>query len=121
MASIEKDWRYERLGEDGKVESVGSYTNDLERKYTGQYIINVKAYFDENPDFWKSHGWTKHIFYNMQDGIEYNRQTQFLVWSQRQVDEYTIEDVYHILDKSEDQLAFEEMLSISEGGAIMFV
>ena len=32
----------------------------------------------------------------------------------KQIDEWTVEDTYHVLDKSEDQLLFEEMLAVSE-------
>lgn len=113
---MEKRWQYEKLDENGKKQIVGSYTNDSDAKITGKYVINVKAYFDENPGERIRLGWTKHITYDQPD-IEYNRQTQFLITTQRQVDEYTVEDVYYVIDKSEDQLAFEEMLAVAEGGA----
>lgn len=111
----EPSWRYEKLQDDGKIKTVsGDFTNDTDGSLTGRIVMNVKAWFDENPEYWKSNGWTKHIMHNSKD-IEYNKQTQFLSCAPRQVDEYTIEDIYYILDKSEDQLAFEEMLSVANG------
>lgn len=119
----EPTWEYEKLQEDGTIKHIGGeFVNDTDGSITGQIVMNVKAWFDENPDYWKSHGWTKHLHCDTKD-IEYNRQTQFISRAQRQVDEYTIEDVYYVLDKSEDQLAFEEMLAVAEGGygAIEFI
>jgi len=104
---------YEKLNEKGEVDRVGEYTNDADAKITGKHIINVKAYFDENPEERIRLGWTKHISYD-KPNVEYNKQTQFLVVSQRQVDEYTVEDVYHVMDKSEEQMAFEEMLELAD-------
>lgn len=113
-------WDYEKLDEDGKLKSVNYYTNDTDGKITGKVIINVKAYFDENPDEWKRLGWTKHLHPSAK-GVEYNHQTQFLSKGTRRVDEYTVEDVYYIIDKSEEQLEFEEMLSVAQGeGNIIF-
>ena len=45
----------------------------------------------------------------------HNRQTQFLVKLLVPVDEYTVQDDYRVMDKSEEQLLFEEMLEIAEG------
>ncbi len=113
-------WHYEKLDEDGKIQTVGSYTNDADAKITGKHVINVKAYFDENPAERIRLGWTKHIEHNPSE-VEYNKQTQFVITSTRQVDPYTVEDELHVLDKSEDQLAFEEMLAVAQdGGGIIF-
>lgn len=108
-------WQYDKLMEDGKVEVIGSYKNDYDGKITGHIVMNVKAWFDENPEERIRLGWTKHLLKDTKD-IEYNKQTQFLVKQVRQVDEWTVEDEYFVLDKSEEQLAFEEMLSVAEGG-----
>ncbi len=113
------NWSYEKLNEKGEIDRITAYKNDPDGKITGKCVINVKAYFDENPDEWKRLGWTKHIEPDRKK-VQYNRQTQFIVTSQRQVYPYTIEDVYHVMDKSEEQLAFEEMLSVAEGGSIVF-
>ncbi len=112
-------WHYEKLDDEGKVQRVYSGTNDADAKITGKHVINVKAYFDEHPEEWKRLGWIKHIEHDPKE-IEYNKQTQFVVTSTRQVDPYTVEDELHVLDKSEDQLAFEEMLAVAEGGGIVF-
>lgn len=112
-------WVYEKLNEKGEIDRIYNGKNDPGGKITGKCVINVKAYFDENPDEWKRLGWTKHIKPD-QKKVQCNHQSQFIVTSQRQVDPYTIEDVYHVMDKSEEQLAFEEMLSVAEGGSIVF-
>lgn len=111
----EPSWQYEKLMDDGTIKTISyDIMNDTDGSITGRIVINVKAWFDENPEYWQSHGWTKHITHDTND-IEYNRQTQFLTRATRRVDAYTIEDVYYVLDKSEEQLAFEEMLSVANG------
>ena len=124
MAEVENVfWTYEKLDEEGKIKSIGAnYTNDTDGSITGKIVMNVHAYFNENPDYWKAHGWIKHIKYNKPPILGYNPQTQFLTISQRQVDEYTIEDVYHAIEKSEEQLLFEEMLNIADrsGGIVWY-
>lgn len=107
------NWYYERLDEN--LNLVRCPQDDKDRSVTGKYILNVPAWFDENPNERITRGWVKHITHDEKE-IEYNRQTQFLVRSTRQVDEYTVEDVYNVLDKSEDQLAFEEMLAVASFG-----
>lgn len=110
------EWRYEKLMDDGKIETIsGDWRKDTDGSITGHIVMNVKAWMDENPEERKARGWIKHITPDPKE-VEYNKQTQFLVKSPRQIDEYTIEDQYFVLDKSEEQLAFEEMLSIAEGG-----
>lgn len=112
-------WVYEKLGDDGKIKTIADYTNDANGEYTGRHIINVKAWFDENPEERKRLGWIKHIEHSQKE-IAYNPQTQFVITTNRQVDEWTIKDELHVIDKSEDQLAFEEMLSVAWGGTIVF-
>lgn len=107
-------YRYEKWDAE-KGEVVYCPTDDKDKNVTGKFILNVPAYFDENPGERKRLGWIKHITHTGAD-IEYNRQTQFLVWTTQQIDDYTIEDVAHILDKSEEQLEFEEMLSVASWG-----
>lgn len=98
---------YEKLV-DGKLQTVGDYTIDGDKSITGKYIINVKAYFDENPSERIRLGWTKHIHPDCE--LIYNKQTHYLVVLQKQVDDYTIIDEYHALQKSEEMLELEEML-----------
>lgn len=111
----ELKWHYEKLDEKGEIKQVTNYTNDADGKITGKYVMNVKAYFDENPEEYKRLGWTKRIKHDAKE-IEYNKQTQFVVKSTRQIDPYTVEDELHVLNKSEEQLAFEEMLTVAQGG-----
>ncbi len=99
-------WYYEKLDENGKVKSAP--VNDYDGKITGHIVFGVKAWFDENPEERKRLGWVKHIQHETKD-IEYNKRTQYLVPSIKQVDEYTIEDEYHIMDKSEEMMRLEEL------------
>ena len=103
----EENWTYEKLMEDGTIKTIDkSFVNDTDGSITGHIVMNVHAYFDENPSERIRLGWTKHITHNPKD-VDYNHQTQFLTMQTHQVDDWTIEDAYYILDKSEDQLAFE--------------
>lgn len=44
-------WSYEKLDEEGKIKTIaGDYTNDADGKITGRIVMNVKAWFDENPE-----------------------------------------------------------------------
>lgn len=114
------NWYYEKFDEN--LNLVRCPQDDKDRSVTGKYILNVPAYFDENPDERIRLGWTKHITHDESE-IDYNRQTQFLVKGMRQIDAYTVEDVYNVLTKSEDQLAFEEMLAVAmwgDGGFVFY-
>ena len=110
------DYYYEKY-ENDKV--VRCPMDDKDGSVCGHIVIGLPRWMDENPAERIRLGWIKHITHD-EDEIEYNRQTQFLIRSTKQIDEYTIEDEYHIRDKSEEQLLFEEMLSIAQGG-IMFI
>ena len=114
----ERKYYYEKY--DDEFKSTNCPQDDKDGKITGKFVLNVIAYFDENPEERIRLGWIKHITHDPDDpeeGIEYNRQTQFVVKSVRQVDDYTLEDVYHVLDKSEEQLALEEMLAVASWGS----
>ena len=58
--------------------------------------------------------------------MDYNPQSQYLVHSLRQVDDYTVEDVYHVMNKTEDMMLLEELLetvdyaSVSLGGITFY-
>lgn len=108
-----RNWYYERLDENLERETCPQ--DDKDGKITGKIILNVPAYFDENPEERIRLGWIKHITHSTKD-IEYNRQSQYLSQSINQIDAYTVEDVYHVLDKSEEQLLFEDMLDVAMGG-----
>ena len=115
------NYDYEKLQEDGSIKSLP--VDDKDGEITGKCVLNLKAYFDENPEERKRLGWIKHIRHNSDELLGFNPVTQFVVRGTKTVDEYTIEDTLHALPKSEDQLAFEEMLSVAsfgEGGFVFF-
>ena len=97
--------------------------DDKDGSICGHIVIGLPRWFDENPEERKRLGWIKHITHETSE-IEFNRQTQFLLRSVETVDEYTIEDVYHVRDKDAEQMLFEEQLAVatlSGAGGIMFV
>lgn len=100
-------YTYEKLV-DGKRETVSEYTIDHDKSITGKFVVNVKAYFDENPEERIRLGWTKHI--HPDSSLIYDKQTHYLVTLPKQIDDYTIEDQYYALPKSEDMLELQEML-----------
>ena len=117
----EQKWYYEKLDEEGKIKRCP--VNDPKGEITGKFIVNLPAYFDENPEERIRLGWIKHIEHYPKE-VEYNRQTQYLQRGYKQIDEYTIEDEYYVLDKTEEMLLLEEMLEAvgyAGGGSITFV
>lgn len=82
--------------------------NDYDGKVTGHIVFNVQAWMDENPEERKRLGWVKHIHHDTK-GIEYNKRTQYLKRSTKQIDEYTVEDVWYVMDKSEEMMRLEEL------------
>ena len=40
---------------------------------------------------------------------EWDKQRQYLVRSLKTIDEWTVEDVYHVMDKSEEMMLLEEI------------
>lgn len=109
MASYE----YEKLDENYEIKYCPQC--DFDGSITGHIVIGVKAWFDENPEERKRLGWIKHIHHDTKD-IDYNRQTQYLVEATREIDPWTVEDVYHVMDKSEEMMLFEEMLNTVSPG-----
>ena len=96
--------------------------DDKDGSICGRIVIGLPRWFDENPEERKRLGWIKHITHDT-DEIEFDRQTQFLLKSIQQIDEYTIEDVYHVRDKCEEQMLFDEQLAVSmaSSGGFMFI
>ena len=112
-------YKYEKYNEEKqRMEHASHFTNDVDGSITGHIVMDVASWFDENPEERTRLGWIKHIWYDKPEdaGVEFNQQTQFYVIETRTIDEYTVEDVYHVKDKSEDQLLFEQMLSIANNG-----
>ena len=102
----EPKWDYQKLDENGRIKYAP--TNDFDGSITGHIVFNVTAWFDENPEERKRLGWVKHIRHDTKD-IEYNRQTQYLINATKQIDEYTVEDDWKIMDKSEEMMRLEEL------------
>lgn len=118
-------WGYDKLDEKtGKRKYLP--TNDFDGKITGKIVFGVKNYFDENPEEARRLGWTKHIHHSKEEIEklvgEWNPRTQNLLVSIRQVDDWTVEDQYHVADKSEEQILFEELQSVSGdfGAGVVF-
>lgn len=103
---MDEKWEYEKLDENGKIKYCP--INDYDGKITGHIVFGVKAWFDENPEERKRLGWVKHIHHDTKN-IEYNKRTQYLKRGTKQIDEYTVEDVYHVMDKSEEMMRLEEL------------
>ena len=95
-------WQYEKLQENGKIKTAP--INDYDGKITGHIVFGVKAWFDEHPEEARRLGWVKHIKHNVEKWITYNKQTQYLIVSKKVIDEYTYEDEYTIMDKTEDMM-----------------
>lgn len=102
---------YEKLDENGDIKYLP--VNDDKGEVTGRFIIGLKEYFDENPEERIRLGWTKHIEHDPKELVGYDPQTMYVVRSVRQIDEHTVEDVYHTVEKSEEMLLFEEMLNLA--------
>lgn len=98
---------------DKNFERMSCPQHDHDGSITGHLVINVPAWFDEHPEERKRLGWIKHITHKRSE-VEYNKQTQYLLKTIKQIDPYTIEDEFHIMDKGEEQLLFEEQLRIAD-------
>lgn len=93
--------------------------NDENGAITGKCIIGLKEWFDENPEERKRLGWTKHITHKPDEIIGYDPQTMYALRSVKTIDEYTVEDVFHLVEKSEEMMLFEEMYeTLMNGGVI---
>lgn len=115
---------YEKMDENLKL--VSCPLDDKDGSITGKIVLNVPAYFDENPEERIRLGWTKHISYSDEEikARWPHTQSQYLVKTTKQVDEYTVEDEYRVLDKSEEMMLFEDMLNTVMGfndGSIVFM
>lgn len=108
------DRYYERLDENGTPHICPK--NDEKGEITGKFIIGLEEWFDENPEEARRLGWIKHITHKPKDVVEYDEQTQYLVRSTRVIDEFTVEDVYIPVEKSEEMLLFEELYETLIGG-----
>lgn len=119
MADKKPTWFYEKLQEDGKVKAVHINQNDYDGKITGHFVFGVKEWFDEHPEERKRLGWVKHITHDTKD-IEYNKQSQYLMEEVKVIDEYTCEDVYHVMYKTEDMMRNQEISNLEWNDGIVF-
>ena len=110
-------WRYEKLDEDMKLKTLP--TNDFDGKITGKIVFGLKAWMDENPEERKRLGWIKHIYYSNKEIKKrwpYDHHTQYLKRIEKKIDDYTIEDDYRVMQKSEDMMLLQELLPAVQGG-----
>ena len=113
-------WHYERLEDGANLRHAPA--NDMDGKITGHIVYGLKAWFDEHPEERKRLGWTKHIHPDIK-AVEHNPQSQYIATSIAQVDEYTVTDVYYVMDKSEEQMRLEETLNFDSeraGGVVFY-
>ena len=111
------DHTYIKLDENFNTK--GCPLNDYDGSVTGNIVINVPAWFDEHPEERKRLGWIKHIIHNAID-IDYDPQTQFLIRELKTIDRWTVEDVYHVCDKSEEMLLLEDMMEAIGYGNMLY-
>lgn len=102
----ERKWVYEKLDENGNIKGLPAH--DSKGEITGKYIIGLPEYFDEHPEERIRLGWIKHIRHYANE-IKYNRQTQYVRKTVKQIDAYTVEDVLEIFDKTEEMFLLEEL------------
>lgn len=96
--------------EDGKIKNCPM--NDYDGKVTGKIVFNISAYFDEHPEEARRLGWTRHIIREPKEIkkiVQWDPRTQYVVTTLKRVDEWTVEDEYHVMDKSEEMLLREEL------------
>ncbi len=130
-------YRYERIDENNKLQYCPLNDYDGSISQTGNCIIGLKAWFDENPEERKRLGWVKHWYYEtnkeVRDALpEYDPTQHYLTCTTKMIDEYTAQDEYHIIPKTDEMMELEEMLETmnlyvpsgtmivdSQGGAII--
>jgi len=101
-------WYYEKLQDDMTLKLCPR--DDLDRSITGKCIYGLPAWFDENPQERKRLGWIKHIRASKKS-VEYDNQTQFLIKGMVMIDDYTVQDVIYVMDKTEEMMSKEEVNS----------
>lgn len=103
----EINYTYEKMREDGTIQFCPG--NDYDGSVTGQIVMDVRAWFDENPEERKRLGWIKHIHPGTKD-IAYNPSTQVINTMQRCIDDYTVIDEYEVEDLTEEHILLRLML-----------
>ena len=123
---MDEKWYYQRFDPE-TFELKHCPHTDLDGAITGHRgIFDLPSWLDENPEERIRLGFIKHIRAD-RDAVEYNPQTQYLTRSVRTIDAHTVEDVWTVLDKTEDMLLMEELAaglhgneSIMVGPSVMF-
>lgn len=102
-------WDYRKIKDDGKIEIISTNKNDFDGTLTGHPgVFGVKEWLDENPEERIRLGYTKCIHHNIKKTVVYNSQTQYLIKEVRILDEFTTEDIYHVMDKTEEMMRSAE-------------
>ena len=110
MADVQ--WTYQRVTPEGTV--VECPINDLDGSVTGLAncaVFGVKAWLDAHPEAARAGGWIKLIKHDTSE-VDYDPQTQYLTKIFKRIDEWTIEEVYTVSDKSEEMLLYDEMADL---------
>lgn len=102
------EYKYVKFEENKVVELP---LNDLDGKITGKCILNVKCWFDENPEERIRLGWIKLL--DDKESLKYDKQTQLVSNRIEKVDDYTAKVVYTVIDKSEEMMFFDELIELS--------
>lgn len=114
------EWRYEKYDEDFNRTLCPNH--DDNGSITGKVIINLRTWFDENPEERIRLGWIKHYYYSYDEVKKmYDQQTQFVEISTKMIDEFTLQDEIIVFDKTEDMLAHEELTGSSMSISFNFV
>lgn len=108
-------WRYEKLDETGRMQYCPH--SDPNGEITGQHVIYLKQWFDENPEERKRLGWVKHLYYESNEEFyadypDFNPALQYAVPGTKIIDEWTIMDSYDLADKTDEMKELEAMFEI---------
>lgn len=98
--------RYVKLTEDGEMEYLPK--NDNNGEITGKIIVDLKSYFDENPELWKQLGWFK-IIEPEYEKLDFDKQTERYDIATKRIDEFTFERYPVFRKKTEYELMCEEV------------
>ena len=110
------EYRYERMDEKNNIQICPLNDYDGSIAKTGNCIIGLKAWFDENIERRKELGWIKHYYYTknsevLEDLPEYDYMLHYLTLSTETIDAYTVRDRYHLIEKTDEDYELEEQLS----------
>ena len=109
------NYRYIKFDEDGSRRYCPLNDYDGKISGTGKCIIGLKAWFDENPEKRIELGWIKHFYCEKTSEIkellpDYDPIKHYIIKTEERVDDYTLKDTFHLIEKSEQMLELEELL-----------